>query len=144
MGTLPQAPTLLLPLTDIDLPKYVSIVNLNTLKNNTEETNSKWYASFRALLRLFLTSNFKNDDKYFAPPEIFFVPPGCVGLATALRWRLGLVIVGFRVRWSLAADFLLVHNKNVLVTRVCQQQSMRRGRCWMKAWKTSGFCGKTT
>jgi len=38
-----------------------------------------------ALLRIFLTSNFKKDDKYLAPPEIFFVPsPGCVGLATAL------------------------------------------------------------
>jgi len=47
-----------------------SIVNLNTLKNNTEETKSKCYASSRALLRQFFTSNFKNDDKYFAPPEV--------------------------------------------------------------------------
>jgi len=38
------------------------------------------------LLRLFFTSNFKKDDKYLAPPGIFFRTPypGCVGLATAL------------------------------------------------------------
>jgi len=49
----------------------VSIISLNTLKINTEETNSKCYPSSRALLRLFFTSNFKNDDKYLASPEIF-------------------------------------------------------------------------
>jgi len=27
----------------------------------------------------------KKDDKYLAPPEIFFASPGCVQLATALR-----------------------------------------------------------
>jgi len=48
-------------LTDVDLSKCVSIVNLCTLKNNTE-TNSKCYVSSRALLRLFFTSNFKNND----------------------------------------------------------------------------------
>jgi len=47
------------------------------LKNNTQVTNSNEFAS-SALLRHFFTSNFKNDDKYLAPPEIFFAPQ--------LRW----------------------------------------------------------
>jgi len=38
--------------------------------------NSKCYAfTSSAHLRLFFTSNFKNDDKYLASPEIFCPPP---------------------------------------------------------------------
>jgi len=44
-----------------------------TLKNNTEVANGRYYAfASSTLLHLFSTSNFKNDDKYLAPPEIFF------------------------------------------------------------------------
>jgi len=47
-----------------------------TLKNNTEVAKSKCYAfASSTLLRLFFTSNFKIDNKYFAPPEIFFALP---------------------------------------------------------------------
>jgi len=57
-----------------------------TLKNSTKVKNSKCYAfASPALLCLFFTLNFKNGDKYLALPEIFFVPPGYVGLATALN-----------------------------------------------------------
>jgi len=46
------------------------------LKNNTEVANSKCYTfASSALLRHFFTSNFKNDDKYLAPPESFFLLP---------------------------------------------------------------------
>jgi len=59
------------------------------LKNNTKVTNIKYYAfGSSTLLLLFFTSNFKKDDRYLAPLEIFFVPPGCVGLATALLIQL--------------------------------------------------------
>jgi len=44
------------------------------LKKNKElKQNSKCYAfASVTLLRLFFTSNFKNDAKYLAPPENFF------------------------------------------------------------------------
>jgi len=59
----------------------------------THITNSKCYAfASSALLRLFFTSNFKNDDKDLAPPENFFAPPGCVGLATALVFWWSIVL----------------------------------------------------
>jgi len=48
------------------------------LKNNTEATSSKCYVfGSSALLRLFFTSNFKKEDKYLAPPKIFFAPLLC-------------------------------------------------------------------
>jgi len=47
------------------------------------------------LLHLFFTSNFKNDDKYLVPSEIFFAPspPGCTGLAAALITKILLVVL---------------------------------------------------
>jgi len=52
------------------------------LKNNTEVASSKCYVfASSALLRLFFTSNFKNDDKYLAPPKIFLAPPPWLGWA---------------------------------------------------------------
>jgi len=72
-GLRPHTLALLLSLTDIDLSKCVSSKILKILKNNTEVTNSKCYVfASSALLRLLFTSNFKTDDKYLAPPKIFF------------------------------------------------------------------------
>jgi len=50
------------------------------LINNTEITTANEYVfAFSALLRSFFTSNFKKDDKYLAPPEIFFAPLAVFG-----------------------------------------------------------------
>jgi len=58
-----------------------------TLKNNLEVAKSKCYAfASSTLLHLFFTSNFKNDDKYLALPEIFFAPPPAV-LGWLRPWR---------------------------------------------------------
>jgi len=57
------------------------------LKNHTEETNSKCYAfASSALLCLFFTSNFKKDDNYLVPPEIFFAPPAVLGWLQPWRY----------------------------------------------------------
>jgi len=54
-------------------------------KNNTKVINSKCYAfATSPLLRLFFSSNFKNDDKYLTPLEIYSPPPPRVVVATAL------------------------------------------------------------
>jgi len=64
-------------LTDILYSRFVkSVFLVITLKNNTEVYSKQQMLCFcfYVFAPIFFTSNFKNNDKNLAPPEIFFAP----------------------------------------------------------------------